>query len=254
MDSILAAQQLAGRKRRPAALRLCFIAVVVVALASSCATQPPPRPGAPAGAPAEFPAEYYRQAFARGQAVYRIDPERSLLVIEVHRGGSLARLGHDHVLASHDLCGLIAPQAGRADLYFSLDRLVVDEPELRAQAKLEGHPSEEDIEGTRHNMLNGLQAEQYPYALVSVSRIDTSGSETRLKLAITVHGTTRIREVAAVVEIRSETIYLSGSLSLDQTQFGIKPLSILGGALQVEDRVDLRFRIWAPRLLSASDA
>jgi len=171
-----------------------------------------------------------------------------------HRGGSLARLGHDHVLASHDLRGLIAPQTGRADLYFALDRLVVDEPELRAQAKLVGYPSEEDIEGTRHNMLIGLQAEQYPYALVSVSRPEATGSETRLKVAITVHGTTRIREVASVVEIGTETIAVSGSLSLDQTEFGVKPLSILGGAVQVEDRVDLRFRILAPRLLSAGDA
>jgi len=234
-------------------MQLCSV-VVACALLSACATQAPPRTEATSRLPAEFPAEYYRQAFAQGQSVYRVDPKRSLLVVEVHRGGSLARLGHDHVIASHDLHGLIAPRAGRADLYCALDGMVIDEPELRAQAKLDTQPSEEDIAGTRRNMLNGLQAEQYPYALVSVSRLDESGAESRLSVTIMVHGVTRTHEVAAHVEIGMEAIAVSGSLSLDQTEFGVKPLSVLGGAIQVEDRVDLRFQIRAPRILRAEDA
>ena len=37
----------------------------------------------------------------------------------------------------------------------------------------------------------------------------------------------------------------SGNLALDQTDFGITPLSILAGAIQVQDRVDVRFTIRA---------
>ena len=255
MDAILTARRRrAARPLDPAALPICLLVLVACALISACATQAPPSPSPTPHAPAEFPAEYYRQTFARGQPVYRVDPESSLLVIEVHRGGSLARLGHDHVIASHDLHGLIAPQAGRGDLYFAIDRLVIDEPELRAEAKLEGSPSEEDIAGTRRNMLNGVQAEQYPYALVSVNSLGRNGSDTRLSVAITLHGITRTQEVAVVVEIGAEAVAVRGSFSLDQTEFGLKPLSILGGAITVEDRFDLRFRIRAPRLSGASDA
>jgi hypothetical protein len=73
----------------------------------------------------------YRAALARGEPVFRVDPARSLVVIEAHRAGSLVRVGHDHVVASHDVQGYAAPDQGRSDLYVPLGRLVVDEPELR---------------------------------------------------------------------------------------------------------------------------
>jgi hypothetical protein len=107
---------------------------------------------------------------ARGSPVFRVDPASSLVVILVRRGGSLARLGHDHVVASHDVQGLVAPGEGRSDLYVALDRLVVDEPALRAEAKLDTQPTEEDIAGTRRNMLNTLQANEFPFALVNIAR------------------------------------------------------------------------------------
>ena len=41
---------------------------------------------------------------------------------------------------------------------------------------------------------------------------------------------------------------VTGSLTLPQTSFGITPYSILAGALQVQDEVDIRFRIRARRM------
>ena len=42
-----------------------------------------------------------------------------------------------------------------------------------------------------------------------------------------------------------------GRLSFDQTDFGITPYSLLGGAIAVKNGVDLRFRIQARRLSGA---
>src|SRR5262245_57038327 len=86
---------------------------------------------APTAPPPEFPESHYLQAQKQGKPVYRVDPAESLVVIEVRRGGSLARLGHDHVVASHDVTGYVSPDEGRADMYLALARLAVDEPELR---------------------------------------------------------------------------------------------------------------------------
>ena len=118
------------------------------------------RAGAPGEVqpPAEFPQGYYRQAV--GRRVSRRSGE-SLVVIEVRRAGSLARLGHDHVVASHDVNGYVAPQEGRADLYVPLARLAVDEAALRAEAGFDTQPTESDIGGTRANMLEKvLEARQ----------------------------------------------------------------------------------------------
>jgi len=39
-------------------------------------------------------------------------------------------------------------------------------------------------------------------------------------------------------------------MTLDQTAFGITPFSVLGGAVAVLDRLDVRFRIRADRVRS----
>jgi len=44
---------------------------------------------------------------------------------------------------------------------------------------------------------------------------------------------------------------VTGRLSFDQTDFGITPYSLLGGAIAVKNGVDLRFRIQARRLSGA---
>jgi hypothetical protein len=40
---------------------------------------------------------------------------------------------------------------------------------------------------------------------------------------------------------------VNGRVTLEQSNFGIVPFSILGGALQVQDRVDVRFVIHGRR-------
>src|SRR5262249_45638287 len=148
-------------------------AVLAAGLGAGCAPQPPAAPPLAREAPAEFPAEYYAQAAAEGRPVYRIDPARSLVVVEVRRGGSLAKLRHDHVVASHEVTGCVASDRGRADLYIVLDRLVVDEPALRAEAGFDTQPAESDIAGTRRNMLDRvLDAGRHPYALIRVNSVD----------------------------------------------------------------------------------
>ena len=222
-------------------------AVVIAGLLWACAPRIATPPGSEQPRPTSFPEAYYRDVSKQGRPLYRVDPATSLVVIEARRGGSLAHLGHDHVIASHGVQGYIAPDDGRSDLYVQLDQLVVDEPELRSEAKFDTQPSADDIAGTRQNMLRALQAEQYPFALIAVSKVDP----TRLKAVISLHGTERTVEVPAEIGASGEELRISGRFALAQTDFGIKPFSILGGAVQVQDQVDLRFSIRARRIETA---
>jgi len=200
----------------------------------------------PSAPPAEFPEAYYLEALKQGKRVFRVDSRESLVVLEVRRSGSLARLGHDHVVASHDLTGYVAPDEGRADLYVALARMQVDEPALRAEAGFDPQPSESDIEGTRANMLEKvLEAEKFPFALIRVSGAKAKEKKTTLAVAITLHGSTRTLQVPAEIEADAEKMSVTGRLSFDQTDFGITPYSLLGGAIAVQNRIDLRFRIIA---------
>lgn len=207
---------------------------------------PPPKAHA---APEEFPETYYRDILAQGGSVYRVDPSASLVVIEVRRSGSLARLGHDHVVASHVVEGYVAPGEGRADLYVQLAKLTVDEPALRSSAGFDTQPSQSDIGGTRANMLEKvLEADKFPFALIRVDGADGSQTSAVLGVTITLHGVTRRFEVPATIDADVEGTGASGRLSFDQTDFEITPYSLLGGAIAVRNRVDLRFRIRARRI------
>lgn len=214
-----------------------------IALASSCTS---PRVEAPPSIPAVTVPEGFPEASYRNLShpVLRIDMRQSLVTILVRRGGPFARLGHDHVVASRDVHGYADPQAGQTDLYLPLERLTVDEPALRAQARLDTQPTPEDIAGTRRNMLDKvLEAGRYPYALIHAEF--AVPDRTALRMTITLHGTARAFDVPVMVEQHGNGMIVSGKLAIRQTDFGIVPMSVLGGAILVQDEVELQFRIVA---------
>lgn len=235
---------------RPAAVLLsCF-------WLAACA--PAMRPAGPTPeAPSDFPAAYYLQAAARGEPVFRIEPERSLVVVRVYRGGRLARFGHDHVVASRDVRGYVrlGPEtaSARADLYAPLALLTVDEPALRAEAGFDTQPSQRDIEGTRRNMLEKvLEVERFPFVMLYLEPAAAGDPVTTVNAAVTLHGTTRVLPITAELDRPSaEILYVRGRFSLNQTDFGIAPFAVLGGALQVQDRVDIEFKLSAARVTRA---
>ncbi|MFC0133214.1 hypothetical protein CR105_06610 [Massilia eurypsychrophila] len=213
-------------------------ALLVAVLLAGCARAPV----APPPAATDNAASWYRVAAAAGTKVLAIDAAQSLIAVTVRRGGPLARLGHDHVVASRNVTGFVAPAAGRADFSFRLDQMSVDEPALRKEAGLDTTPSPAAIEGTRANMLaKVLDAERFP--LVALRADAVVGKPVRL--AITLHGVTRTVDAAALVEEGNGAVTASGTLQLRQSDFGIVPMSVMGGALTVHDALELRYRIVA---------
>lgn len=228
--------------RLPSTIRATFL--LACAVLASCTPLPPaPVPAAPATMPA--PA-WPRQ----GVQLLHIVPQESLLTITVRRGGALARLGHDHVIASRSLQGVVAPAPGRAAFQFRLDEMSVDEAGLRQAAGLATTPSADAIAGTRHNMLvRVLEAERYPWVRIEARR---TGDKEVLEADITLHGVTRTLQLPVRIEQAADASRLqaSGSLLLKQSDFGIVPFAVLGGAMTVQDQMELAFRITARQDLS----
>jgi polyisoprenoid-binding protein YceI len=205
----------------------------VLLLLASCAGHPPPLP---APVPAPVPAAPAHQGWA-------IDAAQSLITVTVRRGGPLARLGHDHVVASRTLAGFVDMDAGRAEFQFRLDQLSVDEAVLRKQAGLDTEPSPDAIAGTRSNMLTKvLDAEHYPLVRMKAMR-----KADAVQMDVTLHGVTRTIDVPVAFERGEGQIAASGSFRLRQSDFGIVPMSVLGGAMVVKDEMELKFRIVARR-------
>ena len=186
----------------------------------------------------------------QGVQLLHIAPDESLLTITVRRGGALARLGHDHVVASRSLQGVVAPALGRAQFHFRLDEMSVDEESLRQAAGLTTTPSADAIAGTRHNMLvRVLEAERYPWVSIDARR---TGNKEVFDADITLHGVTRTVQLPVRIEQAADgrRLQASGSLLLKQSDFGIVPFAVLGGAMAVQDQMELAFRITARQELS----
>lgn len=232
-------------QRLSSAIRSTFL--LACAVLAACTPLPPAPAQAPApAAPAALPA-WQRQ----GVQLLHIAPEESLLTITVRRGGALARLGHDHVIASRTLQGVVTPAPGRAQFQFRLDQMSVDEEGLRQAAGLTTAPSADAIAGTRHNMLvRVLDAERYPWVSIEARR---TGDNEVFEADITLHGVTRTVQLPVRVEQAADGrgLQASGSLLLKQSDFGIVPFAILGGAMAVQDQMELAFRITARQDLSA---
>lgn len=227
-----------------------WYAIAFATLIAGCAAPPsvrgPERASSAGAVPTGFEGSRYEEAAAQGPGIYRVSPEDSLVAVLVRRGGSLAHLGHDHVVASHGVRGYVAAATGAADLYVPLADLSVDEPALRAEAGLDTQPSDTDIAGTRSNMLDKvLETQRFPFAFIRINQRETMPSGARLDVALTLHGVTRTFEVPAQIQKKNGEMQVAGTLEFNQSDFGMTPFSILGGAIQVQDRLSLRFRILA---------
>jgi hypothetical protein len=226
---------------------LRVVGAALVALLASCATVPPGTVGVAPRIASPEPWRQRYEALAQGGApVLQVDAARSVVAIEVRRGGRLAKLGHDHVVASHDVRGFIAPTEGRADVSIVLRDLVVDEPALRQKAGFDTQPSAADIEGTRANMLNRvLRVDEHPFVFVALTGVRAASKPFTVEPLVTLNGVTRPVPAEIAVETMPAGMKVTGRMTILQTDFALVPLSILGGALEVRDGLAIDFEIVA---------
>ena len=69
-----------------------------------------------------------------------------------------------------------------------------------------------------------------------------------MRVTLSVHGVERTVQAPVELEMRAGSLVANGRIALKQTDFGITPLSVLGGAIQVQDEVRVRFVIRAGAL------
>jgi hypothetical protein len=198
--------------------------------------------------PEDFLDHYYQEAALQvSNKVYKIDATQSIATIDVYKSGTLAKLGHDHVIASHDIYGYILKRNNeqQADIVIPLERLVVDETLLRAQAGFTTIPTADDIQSTRIHMLESvLETKQYPFAQLHVNKLINQDAKIFAQTQITLHGIKKTIEVPVTIK-DGTNLTVQGRFTLKQSDFGITPYSVMGGLLQVKDQIILQFTLVA---------
>ena len=207
--------------------RLMLVALLAGLAALVACTTPtfdaPPRPGA-APAPAAS-----------------LDAGHELRVL-VFRGGTAARLGHNHVLRAAGL-EVAWPEAGPV-LRFRLDALQIDPPALRERLGPAFASAVDDAarEGTRANLLKALEAAAHPEVVVRTLQQVGEGGRRAVEAEITLHGVARRQWLVAEVAGRRAR----GEVVIRQSDFGIQPFTVLGGLLAVQDALVVQFELLQP--------
>jgi polyisoprenoid-binding protein YceI len=215
---------------------------------AACQTSPPPTETAPSPTPVTR-----ESVIPAGARELRVVPEESLLQILVHRGGAMARLGHNHVIASHRLTGAVyltddASQT-RFDIGFPVNDLTVDEPALREQAGPDFPPGvpQSARDGTHTNLLSEalLDGARYPTIRLRATDVIEAANGYDMGVEISIKDQVRIVRVPVALERREGAIVASGEFPLKQSELGLKPFSIAMGALVVLDDMTVRFAVTA---------
>lgn len=170
------------------------------------------------------------------------EPGGDGLRILVFRGGTAARLGHNHVLRAADL-RVGWPAAGPV-LSFRLDALDIDPPALRAGLGpvFASAVDDEARAGTRANLLKALDAASHPEVVVRTLQQVGEGPRLAVEAEITLHGVTRRQWLVVEVDGRRAR----GEAVVRQSDFGVQPFTVMGGLLAVRDELVVQFEVTRP--------
>jgi YceI-like domain len=250
-------------------------AVLAFAL-SACTTVPPTPPAQPqAASPPSSP--------AAGGARYRLDPDQSELRILVYRAGTMAALGHNHVIINRALhnhviinralsgwvvvagtpaggmppsgmpAGGMPPTGTPAAASFALtvptSAFIVDDASARAEEGEEFSQAvpEDAKAGTLRNMLSPavLDAAEFPDITVQSETVIDARTELEATVAVKVAGHESTLHVPFTLSNADGRLTATGSVAVRQTAIGLVPLSVFLGAIRVQDEMRVKFKFVA---------
>jgi polyisoprenoid-binding protein YceI len=161
---------------------------------------------------------------------------KSVLAVRVYKGGVFSVLGHDHEIAASVAAGTVDASARQVELRVHAAAMQVRDPGA----------SEKDRSEIQKTMLGSevLDAERYPDIVFKSSSADPAGAGAwTVRGTLTLHGNTR----SVRIEVRESDGHYIGTARLKQTDFGIKPIRVAGGAVRVKDEVLVQFDLQLAR-------
>lgn len=184
---------------------------------------------------------------------YQIDSNNSELRILVYRAGPLANLGHNHVLVNRDLSGSIqladSPAASSFSVSLPAVKFVVDDAQARQEegGDFPGDIPEDAKSGTQHNLLGPALLNAAAYPMITVKSVSIASEQGELTATVTIEVAGHEATIAAPFTLQGDAHHLTGvgSFGIRQTALGLTPYSLMRGALQVQDAMQLKFRIAA---------
>jgi polyisoprenoid-binding protein YceI len=176
------------------------------------------------------------QAAPADSLIYRLIPA-SRLDVKTGKAGLFGFAGHSHLIRAHAVTGRVALYPGAVttshlELTVPTDSLEVLTPPDTAEIRKVTEAMRTEV----------LQVDQFPQIAFASREVTPMQNGYHLLVALTLHGVTRDVPIDVAVKTTGDTLRASGTFSLKQTEFGIKPFrGGPGGTVKVADRVAFDF-------------
>jgi len=173
--------------------------------------------------------------------VWNLDASDGQLLVRTGVTGRAARMGHRLTIAMNNWAATVRWSTGEpveAELTVEVDSLEV----LRGEGGVKGLTGPEKALA-RSNALRTLDADRYPQIRFHAGDIDKVEDGYRLGGTLEIHGMSEECEIGLHVEDLGDAWRLSCKTVVRQSDFGIKPYSMLMDSMKVVDAVTVSFTV-----------
>ena len=176
---------------------------------------------------------------------YVVDARSSRLTVQAFASGIFSSMGHNPKIGISNFAGEVnfspeALQANGFQLSIKSNSLgVLDDVSDKDRRDIETMMNEQVLEPSKYPDI------VYNADSISITRIDASLFSATLNGTVTFHGVARNQVISARIAVFDEMLRASGEFTLSQSDFGIKPISVAGGALKVKDELKFCFEMVA---------
>lgn len=180
-----------------------------------------------------------------GAAIFAIDGRASRFTVQAFATGLLAAMGHNPVIGVRDLTGGVAFDSERARA--GGFKLSIKSSSLSVQNDVSDKDRREMERLMNREVLETSKFPEIIYEANQISIKNLGGAlfSATLNGVLMLHGISRNLLISARVALLGNMLRASGDFTLRQSDFGIKPVSVAGGALKLKDELKLSFEIVA---------
>ena len=167
--------------------------------------------------------------------------QHSSITIHAYKSGLFSGFAHDHVVTAPIAHGTMDTKKMSVEISVSTKQMKVTDPGASESTRAE---IQADMLGPKV-----LDAGKYPEIHFQSSRVEqTAPKHYRVTGTLSLHGATK--ELS--FEVTGGPDRYQGTLKLNQTEFGIKPISVAGGTVKVKDQVALDLDIYAAEMTNGN--
>jgi polyisoprenoid-binding protein YceI len=187
---------------------------------------------------------------APGPQVFKIDPANSHVLIRVGKTGIFGFAGHTHEVVAPDVEGQV--DIDQKNWTRSSVSLEFQTAALEVSAQGE---SPNDVSSIQQTMRGEqvLDVKRFPSVVFKSRRVTTTsqspnGKDVAIEGDLTLHGVTRPLTIHAITTLQPpDVLTATGTFVIRQTDFGIHPVTVAGGAVKVKNDLDVEFVLQARR-------